>query len=150
MNAMQPSALPELNLADNASTRGTFTVFLQAIEKAGLKDVLNGKGPFTLLAPTDAAFDNLPVSRLDELFLPENKEELARLVNYHVIKGRRSTRELGSWRSVRTASGLEAPITRNGENVTIDGALITTRDLYSSNGILHGIDKVNIPMPKQR
>lgn len=145
MNASQNSARPVLNLADIASSNGTFNIFLQAIDKAGLNEVLSGVGPHTILAPTDAAFEGLPAGRLDELFKPENKIELADIVNYHVIKGRRTSAELSKWSSARTANGQEAIIEKSGNKLTIGGATVTSQDMDSSNGILHGIDKVNIP-----
>lgn len=148
MNANQDSSRPVLNLADTAASNGTFNTFLQAIDKAGLKEVLSGVGPHTVLAPTDAAFDKLPVGRLDELYHPDNKVELAGIINYHVIKGRRTSAELGKWSTARTVHGQEAPISRDGGKVTIDGANITAQDMDSTNGILHGIDKVNIPGSK--
>ncbi|BAV97081.1 fasciclin domain-containing protein [Lysobacter enzymogenes] len=145
MNANQNSARPALNLADIASSNGSFNVFLQAIDKAGLKELLSGAGPYTILAPTDAAFERLPAGKLDELFKPENKRELADIVNYHVIKGRRTSTQLSKWLSARTANGQEAAIEYSDDKLTIDGATMTSRDMDSSNGILHGIDKVNIP-----
>lgn len=145
MNANQNSVRPVLNLADVASSNGTFNVFLQAVDKSGLKEVLSGAGPYTILAPTDAAFEGLPAGRLDELFKPENKSELVDIVNYHVIKGRRTSEELGKWSRARTANGQEAIIEMNGDKLTVDGATVTSRDMDSSNGILHGLDKVNIP-----
>ncbi|ALN59370.1 MULTISPECIES: fasciclin domain-containing protein [Lysobacter] len=148
MNANQDSSRPALNLADTAATNGTFNIFLQAVDKAGLKEVLSGVGPHTVLAPTDAAFDKLPVGRLDELYQPDNQAELADIINYHVIRGRRTSSELGKWSTARTAHGQEAPISRDGGKVTIDGANITMQDMDSTNGILHGIDKVNIPDSK--
>ena len=149
MNANQDSNHPVLNLADTAASNGTFNTFLQATDKAGLKDVLSGVGPHTILAPTDAAFDKLPVGRLEELYHPDNKAELAGIINYHVIKGRRTSAELGKWSTARTAHGQEAPINRDGGKVTIDGANFTAQDMESTNGILHGIDKVNIPVTKR-
>lgn len=149
MNAKHNPARPALSLADVATSNGGFTLFLQAIDKAGLNDVLSGAGPLTVFAPTDAAFEHLPAGRLEALFQPENKEELAGIVNYHIVKGRRTSAQLANWSSARTAHGQEAAIANDGDTLTIDGAAVTARDLASSNGILHGIDKVNIPDTRQ-
>lgn len=108
-------------------------------------DTLQGKGPFTLFVPTDAAFDKLPPGQIDSLLKPENKAELVSVVNYHVLAGRSSAADVGKMPAVKTVNGLSAPIEMSGSKVTIDGAVVTEPDIASSNGVLHGIDKVNIP-----
>jgi len=112
-----------------------------------MSDTLRGPGPFTVFAPTDAAFEKLPVGKLEELFKPENKLELGSILNYHLIKGRKSVADVGKWPSARTVHGQAAPIKLTGDKVSIDGAEVTSGDIPSSNGVIHGIDKVNIPTP---
>ena len=133
------------NLVDTAAANGSFKTFGKAIERAGMSDTLRGVGPFTIFAPTDAAFDKLPSGKLDNLFKPENKDELVSLLNYHVVSGRKLVADIGKWEAAKTVNGQSAPITMTKDKVSIDGALVTSADLDSSNGILHGIDKVNIP-----
>lgn len=133
------------NLVDTAAANGSFKTFGKAIERAGMSDTLRGIGPFTIFAPTDAAFDKLPSGKLDNLFKAENKEELVSLLNYHVVSGRKLVADVGKWVEARTVNGQSAPITMTKDQVSIDGALVTSADIASSNGILHGIDKVNIP-----
>jgi len=133
------------NLVDTAAANGSFKTFGKAIERAGMSDTLRGVGPFTIFAPTDAAFDKLPSGKLDNLFKPENKEELTSLLNYHVVSGRKLVADIGKWESAKTVNGQSAPITMAKDQVSIDGALVTSADIGSSNGILHAIDKVNIP-----
>ena len=133
------------NLLDTAAANGSFKTFGRAIERAGMSDTLRGVGPFTIFAPTDAAFDKLPSGKLDNLFKPENKEELTSLLNYHVVSGRKLVADIGKWESAKTVNGQSAPITMAKDQVSIDGALVTSADIGSSNGILHAIDKVNIP-----
>ena len=133
------------NLVDTAAANGSFKTFGKAIERAGMSDILRGTGPFTIFAPTDAAFENLPTGKLDSLFKDENKEELVSLLNYHIVSGRKPIADVGKWEAARTVNGQSAPITMTKDKVSIDGALVTSADLGSSNGILHGIDKVNIP-----
>ncbi|HET9485158.1 MAG TPA: fasciclin domain-containing protein [Xanthomonadales bacterium] len=135
------------NLLDTAAALGTFTRFTEAVEKAGLSETLRGAGPYTVFAPTDTAFANLPAGRLDALYLPENKAELAALLNYHIVDGRRSAADVGKWDAARTINGQPAPILLSGDEVRIDGAQLVSLDIASSNGVIHGIDKVNIPTP---
>ena len=133
------------NLLDTCAADGSFKTFGLAVEKAGLADTLRGPGPFTLFAPTDAAFEQLPAGRLDTLFKPENKAELASILNYHVITGRKSAGDIGKWDNARTVHGQQAPIKSTDGKWTIDGAKVTSADIASSNGVIHGIDKVNMP-----
>ena len=133
------------NLVDTAAANGSFKTFGKAIERAGMSDTLRGTGPFTIFAPTDAAFDKLPAGKLENLFKPENKEELVSLLNYHVVSGRKLVADIGKWDAAKTVNGQSAPIKLTDNKVSIDGALVTSADIGSSNGIIHGIDKVNIP-----
>jgi uncharacterized surface protein with fasciclin (FAS1) repeats len=133
------------NLLDTAAANGSFKTFGKAIERAGMSDTLRGTGPFTIFAPTDAAFEKLPAGRLENLFKPENKEELVSLLNYHVVSGRKLVADIGKWEAAKTVNGQSAPIKLTNDKVSIDGALVTSADIGSSNGVIHGIDKVNIP-----
>ena len=138
-----------LNLLDAAMANGSFKTFGTAVEKAGLGDTLRGSGPFTVFAPTDAAFKSLPEGKLEMLFKPENKAELASILNYHIVKGRRSSNDVGKWDNARTVNGQPAPIKMTDGKVSIDGAHVTSADIDSSNGVIHGIDKVNLPNKPQ-
>lgn len=144
-NLAAPGATKLPNLLDTAKANGSFATFTRAVEQAGMSDKLNATGPYTLFAPTDAAFGKLPSGKLDSLFKPENKEELVSLVNYHVMDGRRAVGEIGKWKSAKTLNGQAAPVQMAGKNVSIDGAIVTSADIDACNGVLHGIDKVNVP-----
>lgn len=133
------------NLVDTAAANGSFKTFSQAVEKAALGDTLRGPGPFTVFAPTDAAFEKLPAGKLEHLFKPENKEELVSVLNYHVLKGQRSTADIGKWNAAKMVQGQSAPITLTDGKVRIDGANVIVADVITSNGVIHGIDKVNLP-----
>lgn len=133
------------NIVDNAAASGSFKTFGKALRQAGMVDTLRGSGPFTLFAPTDAAFDKLPPGKLDSLLRPENKDELVSILNYHVLAGRSSAADVGKLKEAMTINGQWAPIVLKGKTVSIDGAELISPDIASSNGILHGIDKVNIP-----
>jgi uncharacterized surface protein with fasciclin (FAS1) repeats len=133
------------NLLDTAAANGSFKTFGKAIERAGLGDILRGEGPYTVFAPTDAAFDKLPAGELENLFKSENKDQLVSMMNYHVVSGRKLVADVGKWEAARTVNGQSAPIKLTDGKVRIDGALVTSADIDSSNGVIHGIDKVNIP-----
>lgn len=145
MNTMTNVSTSTKNLLDTAAANGSFKTFGKAIERAGMGDTLRGEGPFTIFAPTDAAFDKLPAGKLENLFKPENKEELVSLLNYHVVSGRKMVADIGKWQAAKTINGQSAPIKLANDKVSIDGALVTSADIDSSNGVIHGIDKVNIP-----
>jgi len=143
---MNTETIPSTSdILDTAAALGTFMVFATAVEKAGLNDTLRGAGPFTVFAPTDAAFALLPSGRLETLFKPENKAELASIVNYHLVKGRKSSNDVSRLLGAKTLQGRFAPISVASGRMCIDGANISAADIASSNGVIHGIDKVNIP-----
>jgi uncharacterized surface protein with fasciclin (FAS1) repeats len=133
------------NVLDTCAANGSFKTFGIAVEKAGLADTLRGKGPFTLFAPTDAAFEKLPAGRLDTLFQPENQAELASILNYHVVNGRKNAGDISKWNTARTVNGQQAPIAMADGKWSIDGAQVTSADIVAGNGVIHGIDKVNMP-----
>ena len=133
------------NLLDTAAANGSFKTFGKAVEMAGLAETLRGPGPFTVFAPTDAAFDKLPAGTLDNLLKPENKVQLASILNYHVLSGSRSANDIGTWQAAKTVNGQSAPVKLVDNKVVIDGANMTTADIATSNGVIHGIDKVNMP-----
>jgi uncharacterized surface protein with fasciclin (FAS1) repeats len=134
------------NLVDTAAANGSFRTFGKALQLCGLDDTLRGPGPFTLLAPTDEAFARWPAEKLEAIFQPENRPALLALLNYHVLTGQKSLAELAHWDAARTVHGQMTPITMAADKqVHIDGALVTEADIGSSNGVIHGIDKVNVP-----
>lgn len=133
------------NLLETAKANGGFKTFLKAVNTAGMENVLNGSESFTVFAPTDTAFDRMPAGRLDTLLKPENKTELRAVLNYHVISGRKSAADLGKLTSAKTVEGHAAPIQQAGKGFSIDGARVVTWDIAASNGMLHAIDKVNMP-----
>ena len=133
------------NIVDTLAADDSFKTFGKFLRKAGLEDTLRGVGPFTLLAPTDAAFDRLPPGKLDSLMKPENKDELVSILNHHMLAGRSSAADMSQLTMATTLGGQSVPIVASGSKVKVDGAELTSRDIQSSNGVLHGIDKVNIP-----
>jgi uncharacterized surface protein with fasciclin (FAS1) repeats len=140
-----PGTIQSRNLLDTAAAKGSFGTFAKAVAQAGLSETLNGAGPFTVFAPTDAAFAKLPAGKLDALMKSENKDELASILKYHVLSGRKSVADMGKWDTAKTVNGQSAPIRMLEGKFSIDGAHITDSDIGSSNGVIHGIDKVNLP-----
>ena len=132
-------------LLEAAASKGGFSTFGKACEAAGLSETLAGTGPFTVFAPTDAAFAALPAGRLDTLLKPENRKELVSVLNYHVMTGRKTAAEMGRWDSARTVQGQSATLRMVGKQVSIDGAQVINADIDARNGFVHGIDKVMQP-----
>ena len=139
------TAIPNSNIVDTVATQGTLTTFGKAIAAAGLTGILAGPGPFTVFAPTDAAFEKLPAGQLDNWLKPENKDQLISVLKYHVSPGRATGQDVGNLNETKTVNGQSAKIKRAGDGIMIDAATITTRDLASSNGVIHVIDQVLAP-----
>lgn len=135
----------KLNLVDAAASHGTFTTFGKALNASGLANTLKGDGPFTVFAPTDAAFGKLPAGKLESWLKPENKAELISILNYHVTPGKILAADVGKLSEAKTVQGQSAKIQMTGEKVTIDGANVTLSDIASSNGVIHAIDAVLVP-----
>ena len=128
-----------------ASGAGQFKTLLAAATAAGLVPTLQSAGPFTVFAPTDAAFAALPAGTVDTLLKPENKKQLASVLTYHVVPGKTmSTALAGKQLSVASVQGAALAIDgRNG--VTVNGAKVIAADVAASNGVIHVIDKVLMP-----
>ncbi|WP_397399756.1 fasciclin domain-containing protein [Phenylobacterium sp.] len=131
-----------------AAGAGQFKTLLAAATAAGLVDTLKSPGPFTVFAPTDAAFAALPAGTVDTLLKPENKAQLASILTYHVVPGRTLSPALaGKQLTVTTVQGGTLAIDgRNG--VTVNGAKVVSADVAASNGVIHVIDKVLLPPAK--
>lgn len=133
------------NLVDTAAKQGSFATFGKALNAAGLSNTLKGAGPYTVFAPTDAAFRKLPAGTLEHWMKAENKAELISVLNYHVTPGRVSAIEVGRLSETKTVQGQSARITMSGATVMIDDANVTLTDIASSNGVIHAIDTVLVP-----
>jgi transforming growth factor-beta-induced protein len=136
------------DIVDTAVQAGSFKTLAAALQAADLVDTLKGKGPFTVFAPTDEAFAKLPAGTVEELLKPENREQLQRILTYHVVPGRVGSGEVVKLSSATTASGDKLRVsTRNG-SVYVDEARVIKTDIEASNGIIHVIDSVVIPASK--
>ncbi len=131
-------------IVDVASGAGTFKTLVAAVKAAGLVDTLSGKGPFTVFAPTDAAFAKLPPGTLDSLLKPENKKKLQTILLYHVVAGKVLSTDLKSG-PVKTVEGGDITVDLSGGAVKINDATVTKADIPASNGVIHVIDTVLLP-----
>ena len=131
-----------MTLAGQASNAGIFNTLLAAAEAANLTRVLDNDGPFTLFAPTDDAFAELPDGTVDNLL--KNPKELARVLKYHLVKGNIYSDDLNNGSSVATVLG--SPVSINTvEGVLVNNAKVIKADVEASNGVIHVIDKVLLP-----
>jgi uncharacterized surface protein with fasciclin (FAS1) repeats len=135
----------QADIIDTAAGAGQFTTLVAAVDAAGLTETLRGEGPFTVFAPTDAAFAALPPGTVDNLLLPENQDTLVAILTYHVVPGAVMSADIaGQQLSVATVNGQEVAIDAT-DGVTVDGATVTTADIVASNGVIHVIDAVILP-----
>ena len=135
----------EPDIVDIASSNADFSTLVTAVSAAGLVDTLKGDGPFTVFAPTNAAFAALHAGTLENLLKPENKDQLIKILTYHVVPGAVTSEQLAGKRlNVATVQGQTVHIDgRNG--VKVNKSKVTTADIIASNGVIHVIDKVLLP-----
>ncbi|MFQ3583580.1 MAG: fasciclin domain-containing protein [Cyanobacteriota bacterium] len=127
-------------IVEVATKDGSFSTLIQALEAAGLVETLSGEGPFTVFAPTDEAFAALPEGTLEQLLLPENREQLIQILTYHVIPGEVLSTDLKAGEVV-TVEGSPVEISL-ADGVMVNDAKVVKPDLEASNGVIHVIDKV--------
>jgi uncharacterized surface protein with fasciclin (FAS1) repeats len=123
---------------------GQFKTLVAALKAAGLVETLNGKGPFTVFAPTDEAFAKLPAGTVDNLLKPENKKKLVAILTYHVLAGKVMAADVKTM-NAKTVNGKELAIKVDAGKVTVNGANVVKTDIPASNGVIHVIDAVLIP-----
>ena len=148
---------PSKTVVDNASAAKNLTTLVAAIKAAGLVDTLSGPGPFTVFAPTNAAFDKLPPGTVEKLTQPDMKATLAKILTYHVVAGKVDAAEIvkgikagGGSYNMKTVEGGTLTAKMDGDKVAIvdekgGGAIVGTADVYQSNGVAHVIDTVLMP-----
>ncbi|MEM9697156.1 MAG: fasciclin domain-containing protein [Pseudomonadota bacterium] len=132
------------DIVDTASAAGSFSTLLAAAEAAGLVDTLKSDGPFTVFAPTDEAFAALPEGTVENLLKPENKDQLAAILTYHVISGKVMSTDLQDDMEAKTVQGASVTIDLD-NGVMVEDASVVTADVEASNGVIHIIDKVILP-----
>lgn len=148
---------PSKNIIENAVNSKDHKTLVAAVKAAGLVETLQGAGPFTVLAPTDAAFAKLPKGTVETLVKPENKEMLTKILTYHVLPGKYSAKQI--WAAVKAGNGKSMMKTVEGEELTFwtkgkdlyvkdakgNSAKVTIADVNQSNGVIHVIDTVLMP-----
>ena len=133
------------DIVDIAVSAGQFKTLVAAVTAAGLVDTLKSKGPFTVFAPTDAAFAKLPAGTVESLLKPENKSKLVAILTYHVVPGKVMSADIaGKKLSVATVQGGKINVNAM-SGVMINGAKVVSADIAASNGVIHVIDKVILP-----
>lgn len=133
------------DIVDTAIDAGQFTTLVAAVDAAGLVDTLKGDGPFTVFAPTDEAFAALPAGTVENLLLPENRDQLVAVLTYHVVPGKVMSADIaGQSLQVASVEGSELSVDAT-DGVSVDAATIITADIEASNGVIHVIDQVVLP-----
>ena len=136
---------PKMDIVDTAVSAKSFNTLVTAVKAAGLVDTLKGKGPFTVFAPTDAAFAKLPPGTVESLLKPENKAQLTAILTYHVIPGRVMSSDIkGKKLQVATVEGGKIAVDAT-SGVKVNDAKVVSADVGATNGVIHVIDKVILP-----
>lgn len=133
------------DIVDVAVSAGDFSTLAAALEAAGLIDTLKGDGPFTVFAPTDAAFAALPAGTVETLLKPENRDQLIAILTYHVVPGKVLAADVVKLEKAKTVNGSDVMIKVADGNVNIDDAKVVKTDIAASNGVIHVIDTVILP-----
>ncbi|OUJ74956.1 hypothetical protein BXP70_06755 [Hymenobacter crusticola] len=136
---------PDRSIVQNAVQAQGMTTLVKAVQAAGLDGTLSGAGPYTVFAPTNAAFDKLPKGALAGLMRPESKDKLKGLLTYHVIASRLLAADLRDGQELTTVNGEKIKVAVKDGKVMINNATVTTPDVVSSNGVTHIIDTVLMP-----
>ncbi len=148
---------PSKNIVENAVNSKDHTTLVAAVKAAGLVETLQGDGPFTVFAPTNAAFDMLPKGTVDNLVKPENKAQLTGILTYHVVAGKMNAKDLkakikkgNGMAKLKTVQGEELTVMEKGGNIWVkdakgNTAKVTIADVNQSNGVIHVVDHVLMP-----
>lgn len=131
-------------IVDIAAGNPDFSTLVTAVKAAGLAETLSGTGPFTVFAPTNAAFAKLPAGTLESLLKPENKDKLAGILTYHVVAGEVLAADVVKLKSANTVNGKAVTIDASA-GVKVNDATVTATDIDASNGVIHVIDTVILP-----
>jgi uncharacterized surface protein with fasciclin (FAS1) repeats len=143
--SMEPKMDAPKDVVDVAIGSPDHTTLVAAVKAAGLVETLKGAGPFTVFAPTNAAFNALPAGTVDGLLKPESKADLTGILTYHVVAGAVKAADLKDGQKIKTLQGGELTVSIKDGKVMINGANVTAADLAGSNGVVHVIDAVLMP-----
>lgn len=142
--AVFAGSLAKKDIVDTAVEAGSFETLVAAVQAAGLVDTLKSEGPFTVFAPTDAAFAALPEGTVENLLKPENKDQLVEILTFHVVPGKIMSTDLSGEVTAASVQGGDLTIVV-GDSVTVNGATVEAVDIEASNGVIHVIDQVILP-----
>ena len=131
------------NIVEVASSAGSFTTLIHAVQAVGLQETLEGPGPFTVFAPTDEAFAKLPAGTVESLLA--DTAQLTKVLTYHVVSGKVMAADVQSLSSAPTVEGSELTIDASSGSVKVNNATVTQADIEADNGVIHVIDTVLIP-----
>ena len=138
-------AAEKKDVVDTAVAADDFNTLVAAVKAAGLVETLKGEGPFTVFAPTDAAFKKLPKGTLESLLKPENKKKLVGILTYHVVPGKVMAADVVKLKDAKTVQGSKVTIKVDGRKVMVDKANVVKTDIVCKNGVIHVIDAVILP-----
>jgi uncharacterized surface protein with fasciclin (FAS1) repeats len=133
------------DIVDTAVGAKQFSTLVAAVKAAGLVETLKGEGPFTVFAPTNAAFEKLPEGTVESLLKPENKDKLVAVLTYHVVPGKVMAKDVVGLSKAKSVQGKEITITVKDDQVMVDKARVIKTDIESTNGVIHVIDAVLLP-----
>jgi len=143
---VKPVAVAQKDIVETAIAADDFNTLVAAVQAAGLAETLQGEGPFTVFAPTDAAFEALPAGTVEDLLKPENKDQLVSVLTYHVVPGKvMSSALVGKALDAETVQGTTVSVDATGDGVKVDGASVVSADIEAANGVIHVIDAVILP-----
>ena len=134
------------NIVEVVASEKQLTTMSKSFKTAGLESALNKTGPFTVFAPTEIAFGKLHEGELTGWLKPENKIDLANILSFHVVEGKTNFKDFRDGQKLRTLNGKELSVKVNGGDVTVNGANIQGRDGEASNGVVHSLDAVMMPL----
>jgi uncharacterized surface protein with fasciclin (FAS1) repeats len=143
LSAQMADPAPSMDIVATAVAAGSFNTLAAALDAAGLVATLQGPGPFTVFAPTDAAFAKLPAGTVEALL--KDKTKLTAILTYHVVAGKVEAKDVVKLTSAKTVNGASVTIAVVNGKVMIDGATVTSADIQASNGVIHVIDTVILP-----
>jgi len=144
--ALSSVAIKAQDLADAAAATGQFETMIAAVKGAGMGNILKGEGPYTIFAPTDAAFAELPAGTMENLMRPENKDKLARFVSYYMVPGKVTSDDMRNKQmTAKTLGRDKLDINSLNGGVRVDKAMVVGKDIEASNGVIHAVDTVVIP-----
>ncbi len=137
------AANPKYDIVDTAKSEASFELFLNALKAVDpMVDYLKGAGPFTVFMPTDQAFESLPAGTVEELEKPANMDQLKRLIQYHIVKGRHLSSEVKTMQTMETVKGEKLAIESGGHGIRVNNAMVLGTEILCTNGVIHAIDSL--------